>query len=150
MTIKTFNWQVWSGLLLSFLAALSYPLFFVRFPATRGFPWPILILFGVAAALLFVGLRRGFAPERRRRSKIAASIAATLGVLLIAFFIFAAFIMSRWLPASQAAPQIGQKAPEFNLADANGKMVTLSGLLSTPINGKPAKGALLIFYRGYW
>jgi hypothetical protein len=150
MTIKTFNWQVWSGLLLSFLAGLSYPLLFVKVPATRAFPWPILILFVVAAALLFVGLRRAFAPERRTRSKIAASIAATLGVAIIGLFIFSAFIMSRWLPASQAAPQIGHKAPDFNLADASGRMVTLSGLLSTPINGKPAKGALLIFYRGYW
>ena len=150
MTIKTFNWQVWSGLLLSFLAALSYPLLFVRFPATRGFPWPILILFGVAAALLFVGLRRAFAPERRRRSKIAASILATLSVAMIGVFIFAAFIMSRWLPASHGAPQIAQKAPDFTLADTSGRMVSLSELLSTPIKGAAPKGVLLIFYRGYW
>ena len=150
MTIKTFNWQVWSGLLLSFLAALSYPLLFVRFPATRGFPWPILILFGVAAALLFVGLRRAFAPERRRRSKIAASILATLSAAMIGVFIFAAFIMSRWLPASHGAPQIAQKAPDFTLADTSGRMVSLSELLSTPIKGAAPKGVLLIFYRGYW
>jgi peroxiredoxin len=54
------------------------------------------------------------------------------------------------MPAARGAPRVGQKAPEFALSDTNGKTVTLAELLSTPIKGKPAKGVLLIFYRGYW
>ena len=50
-----------------------------------------------------------------------------------------------------AAPR--NKAPEFTLADANGKATSLGELLTTPINvsntAKP-RGVLLIFYRGYW
>jgi hypothetical protein len=59
---------------------------------------------------------------------------------------------------------VGQKAPDFTLSDTNGKPVSLSELLSTPINGKTMnapvgnaqqaptspKGVLLVFYRGYW
>jgi len=62
--------------------------------------------------------------------------------------------MSRWLPTAHGAPQIGQKAPVFTLADTHGKPVSLSELLSAPINGKAPssnpRGVLLIFYRGYW
>jgi hypothetical protein len=75
---------------------------------------------------------------------------ATLGVLVMAFFIFIAFIEARRLPASAGAPQVGQKAPDFTLTDANNKPVTLAELLTQPINNKPPKGVLLIFYRGYW
>jgi len=150
MTIQRFNWQIWVGFLLSVIAFLSYPLIFVRFPVTRDFPWANLLLFGIAAALLLVGVRRAFAPERRRRSKIAGSVLATLGVLILGFFVFAILIVSRWLPVSHGAPQIGQKAPDFSLADTNSRTVSLSELLATPINGTTPKGVLLIFYRGYW
>jgi cation transport ATPase len=150
MKTERFNWQIWAGLLLSLIASVSYPLLFVRFPVTRGFPWANLLLFVLAMAVLFVGVRRAFEPGRRLRSKIAASILATLSVAIIGFFVFAAFVMSRWLPASHGAPQIAQKAPDFSLLDANSKMVSLSELLSTPIRGTAPKGVLLIFYRGYW
>ena len=150
MMIQRFNWQIWAGFLLSVIAFLSYPFIFVRFPVTRDFPWANLLLFGIAATLLLVGVRRAFAPDRRRISKIVSSILATLSVAILGFFIFAAFIMSRWLPASHGAPQIAQKAPDFSLADTNSRLVSLSELLSTPIRGTAPKGVLLIFYRGYW
>jgi peroxiredoxin len=70
--------------------------------------------------------------------------------LVLAFFIFSIFVAARWLPASHGAPQVGQKAPDFTLTDTNGKSISLAELLASPINGKAAKGALLIFYRGYW
>jgi peroxiredoxin len=48
--------------------------------------------------------------------------------------------------------QVGQKAPEFVLADANNNPVALSSLLSAAMPGSqaPPKGVLLVFYRGYW
>ena len=152
MKIQRFNWQIWAGFLLSVIAFLSYFFVFIWFPVTRDFPWANLLLFGVAATLLLVGVRRAFAPDRLRpaRSKIAASILATLSVVILGSFIFFAFIMSRWLPASHGAPEVSRKAPDFSLADTNGKPVSLSELLATPINGKTPKGVLLVFYRGYW
>jgi hypothetical protein len=152
MRIQKFNWQIWAAFLLCAFAFLSYPLLFVRWATTRDFPWANLLLFGIAVLLLVIGVRRAFGSDRAHptRSKIAASIIATLSVGLFGVFIFAAFIMARWLPPSHGAPQVGRKAPEFNLADTTGKMVSLSELLAAPINGKAPKGVLLIFYRGYW
>jgi hypothetical protein len=148
--MKKFNWPLWAGFLLTLFAFLSYPFLFIEWPITRDFPWLNLLLFAIALVLLFIGVRRAFTPERRLISKIVAPILAIVSVLVLAFFIFIALIQSRWLPASQAAPAVGQKAPEFTLTDTNGQPVTLASLLSQPINHKPPKGVLLIFYRGYW
>ena len=148
--MKRINWQLWLGFLLSVVAFLSYPLVFVNWASTRDFPWANLILFVVAALLVFMGIRRAFAPGRRRLSKIVASAVATLSVLIIVMFLFVAFVASRWLPPSTGAPQVAQKAPDFSLTDTTNKTVSLTELLSQPINGKPTRGVLLIFYRGYW
>lgn len=153
MNIRRFNWHIWAGLLLSIFAFLSYLLFFVNYPITRDFPWANLILFMIAIAFLFVGVRRAFAPDRSRIAKAGSVVIAGLGLLITALFVFTIFIAARRLPASEASPRVGNKAPEFSLVDANGKSTSLAELRSTPINvataSKP-RGVLLIFYRGYW
>jgi hypothetical protein len=141
---------IWTGLLLSVIALLSYPFFFVRFPITRDVPWVNLLLFAVAAVVVVIGLRRAFALDATRGRRISAAIGATLSLMVFALFIFGVFVFARQLPASHGAPQVGQKAPEFQLPDANGKAVALSELLSAPINGQAPRGVLLVFYRGYW
>jgi hypothetical protein len=148
--MKRINWQIWTGFDLSLTALLSYPFVFVRWAITREFPWANLIMFAIAFVLLFLGLRRAFKPGKRIVSKIVSSLAAAFGVLLLAGLLFMIFVMGSWLPASTGAPQVGQKAPDFTLADPNNKPVTLAQLLTEPINNKPPKGLLLIFYRGYW
>lgn len=145
-----FNWPVWLGLLVSVLAFISYMTFFVKFPLTRDFPWANLLLFAIAAALVIAGVRRAFAAGATRSRKIAGAIAATLSVAVFAMFVFTIFVFGRMIPASKGAPQIGQKAPQFQLADSNGKTVALAELLNAPLNGRAPKGVLLIFYRGYW
>jgi hypothetical protein len=148
--MKNFNWQLWVGFVLTIFSFLSYPFLFIDYPLLRDFPWLNLLLFAVALGLFILGLRRAFRPGRKAISKVSAVIVATLGVLAMAFFVFIAFIEARRLPASAGAPQVGQKAPAFTLTDVNNKPVALADLLSQPINNKPAKGVLLIFYRGYW
>ena len=150
MKIKRLNWLPWAGLLLSLVALFSYPFVFVRWPVTRDFPWVNLLIFAFAAVLLWFGIRRAFAAGRRWISKIAAFVVTALSVAMLGFFLFTAFVASHWLPAAHGAPQVGQKAPDFTLADINDKPVSLSEVLSTPLNGKAPKGVLLIFYRGYW
>jgi len=137
---RRFNWQLWSGLALSVVAFASYFAFFIRFPVTRDFPFPSLILFAIAIALLVIGLRRA---ERRRA---LAWIVTVLGIGVAAFFVFAVFIGSRQLPASETAIAVGAKAPDFSLLDIHRKPVALAQLLASPSN----KGVVLIFYRGYW
>jgi membrane protease YdiL (CAAX protease family) len=172
--MKRFNWQIWTGLLLSIIAFLSYPLFFVKFAITRDFPWASLLLFAVAIGLALLGLRRAWSrPKTEGEGKLRffvrrtiPTVAATLSVVILGLFIFTVFIFARWMPASQGAPHVGQKAPEFTLSDTNGKTVALAQLLSSPIGVNtaaagvaarsateaqtPPKGVLLIFYRGYW
>ena len=148
--MKKLNWPLWAGVLLTLFSFLSYSLLFIEWPITRDFPWVNLILFAVALVLLVLGLRRAFKPDKRIVTKIFSSLAGALGLLLIAGFLFLYFVQGRSLPASAAAPQVGQKGPDFTLADPNSQPTTLAQLLSQPINNKPPKGVLLIFYRGYW
>ena len=150
MNIRKFNWPILLGFVVSILSFLAYPFLFVRFPVTRDFPWANLPLFLIAIALLVIGLRRAFAPERGKASKIIASVVSLVTLAVIGLFLFVAFVASRELPASHGAPQIGQKAPDFTLTDTTGKPLALAELLSTPIKGKQPKGVLMIFYRGYW
>src|ERR1041385_5076063 len=138
--MKRMNWQIWVGFLLSLFAGFSYPFLFVRWPITREFPWVNLVLFAIAFALLFFGLRRAFKPDKSIVSKIFSSLAAAFGVILLAGLLFVVFVAGSWLPASAGAPQVGQKAPDFTLTDTNDKPVTLAQLLSDPVNNKPAKG----------
>jgi hypothetical protein len=149
--MKRLNWQIWAGFLLTLVAGFSYPFVFVRWPITREFPWANLILFAIALVLLFLGLRRAFKRDKRIVSKIFSSLAAAFGVLMLAALLFLIFVMGSWLPPSSAAPEVGQKAPDFTLIDSNDKPVALAQLLTEPsINNKPPKAVLLIFYRGYW
>lgn len=160
MNIKRFNWPIWAGFLLTLISGFSFLFFFINFPFTRDFPWLNLLLFAIALALIAVGLKRAFTvpqpaepgPKRSVLSKILASVLATLSVLMIGLFVFSVFVMSRWLPPSTGAPQVGQKAPEFTLSDMSGQQVSLSELVAAPIPGQTnaKKGVLLIFYRGYW
>lgn len=152
MTLRRLNWPLWAGFLLTLVSAFTFFGVLVWIPAQRNFPSVTLLLFLLAAVLLFLGLRRAFASDQAkpRRAKIGAVVLSGLCALMIAAFVFAFFVAARWLPASTAAPQVGQKAPEFTLADTSGKPVALAELLATPINGNPPKGVLLIFYRGYW
>jgi hypothetical protein len=92
MKLQKFNWQIWAGFLLTIAAGFSYTLVFVWWPVTRDFPWVNLLLFGMAMVLLFVGVRRAFAPGRGAISKIGSSILAILSVGMLSLFIFGAFI----------------------------------------------------------
>ena len=152
MNLRRFNWPLWVGLLLTLGGGFSFLLVFVWIPATRDFPWANLLIFLIAVVLLIVGIRRGFASDRRRPilSKIATSLVALFSFAFIALFIFSVFVFARWLPPSKGAPQVGQKAPEFTLQDTTGTQVSLNQLLSEPVNGTAPKSVLLVFYRGYW
>src|SRR5688500_20161052 len=109
MKVRRFNWPLWLGFLLSIATFFSYFAVFVWHPVTRDFPWANLLLFLVAAVLLFLGLRRAFTSDRRR-SEILAAFVTTLGVGVIAFFLFAFFIGGRQLAAFSVAPRGGQHA----------------------------------------
>jgi hypothetical protein len=112
-------------------------------------------LFGAGAASLWAGLKRVRGRAKPFRGKIVSSILTLLSVSIFAVFCFVIFHVTRRLPAAAGSPKIGEKAPEFVLRDTHGNLVSLSTILSAPLDpSNPSrsapKGALLIFYRGYW
>jgi thiol:disulfide interchange protein len=131
------NGRLWSGLLLSVIAVVSYGVFFYRFPVTRDVPWVSFILFAIAIWLLITGFRRA-------TRKVWAGVVASIGILLCAGFILGVTIGSR-APQSPDAPRVGQKAPEFTLVDSTRHPVSLAQLLAAS-----PRGVVLVFYRGYW
>jgi hypothetical protein len=141
---RKWNWRLWVGFLLVLAGLFSFVPVFAQFPITRDFPWATLLLFAIGVVLLVVGLTRAYRQPEIYRGKVSGPILTLLGMLGIGFFCYGIFYHARQLPASTQAPHAGQKAPDFSLPDQNGKTVALADLLSS------GKGALLIFYRGYW
>jgi hypothetical protein len=149
------NWPAWAGFLLSILAFVSYFIFFARFPITRNVPWVNFLLFGAAALFCLAGLKRAFTGAGSLGGKFLSCLLALLSISILGAFSFIIFRGTRGLPASHGAPVVGQKAPTFTLRDTHGNPVSLSALLSTPLepansSGGAPQGVLLIFYRGYW
>jgi hypothetical protein len=147
---RHWNWMLWAGFALSVLAFISYFSVFVQFPWTRDFPWANLLLFGLAAGLLVVGSRRAFRLPELYRGKIFGVLLAALSVVIFGLFAFSIFVGGGRMPASTDAPRVGAKAPDFTLIDSDNKAVSLTSLLTDPLHGAAPKGALLVFYRGYW
>jgi hypothetical protein len=152
MSARLWNWRLWAGFGLSIGAFAGY-LFLVN--ETRAVFWPALLLFMVAAMLLFSGLKRRSREPELYGGKIAGSTLTTLSVLILGLFGFAVYQVSKVFPDAKNAPQIGQRAPEFSLLDASGKNFTLAQLLSAPITNsdnatRATRGVLVVFYRGYW
>jgi len=139
---RSWNWPLWVGFIVAVGGLFSYE-FFAQFPVTRDFPWANLLLFGIGAMLLLVGLFRAFGRPQLYRGKVFGSIFTAIAVFLFAFFAYEIFYVLKQVPLSAQAPRVGEKAPDFSLSDQNGKSVSLTDLISP-------NGAILIFYRGHW
>jgi hypothetical protein len=151
----SWKWPAWAGFLLSVLAFVSYFIVFARFPITRNVPWVNFLLFGAAGLLFLTGLKRAFTTAGSLGGKFVSCMLALLSISILAAFSLIIFRGTRGLPASHGSPMAGQKAPDFTLRDAHGNSVSLSALLSTPLEpANPSEdgphGVLLVFYRGYW
>jgi hypothetical protein len=157
---RSWNPRMWIGFALCLAAIVSYPTVFARYPLTRDFPWVTLLLIASGLFLAMRGLTLAFQRPDLHRGKIGGSIVGVLTVLLVAFFLVEIFYVSRRIPASHGAPQVGETAPDFTLPDSQGNSVTLSSLLNSSFSAddQPTTGVtsgktaavVLIFYRGYW
>jgi TM2 domain-containing membrane protein YozV len=166
-TARQRNWAPWIGLLLAVAAMFSNAGFFLGFPG-RATAWLGVVLAVAAVVCAVIGTMRVFRQPQIYRGKVSSSILGVLSLLICGLVAFAS-ISSRALPSSAAAPQVGQKVPDFTLADTNGNKVSLGELLgkagSTSASANatasqavpagmstatPPKAVLLVFYRGYW
>jgi heme A synthase len=151
---REWNWRMLSGFLLALATIPTYVLFFARYPITRNVPWASWLMLITAGWLLYAGVRRAFAKLDVCRGRIVGPILAVLSLGAAGLFAYATLYASRQLPLALGAPRVGDKAPEFTLADTSRKMTALSTLLSEPMPGmepgRKTRGVLLIFYRGYW
>ena len=150
VTKRGSNAPLWLGFLIVVFAFLSYIPIFARYPSTRDMPWANFLIFAIGLLLLFMGLRRAFTEPTVYRGKIAGPILTTLSLAALVFFCLTIFSLGKQLPPSTQGPKVGQKAPDFALADTNGRTVSLATLLSTPDASRPTNGVVLVFYRGYW
>jgi NADH:ubiquinone oxidoreductase subunit 6 (subunit J) len=154
MTNQRSNGSLWLGALFLVLAFVlgSLP-FFAQVPGQKALPWLNLLLGAVAVAFFIRGLLLAKRKPALYRGKAAGWILTVLSSLLFLFSLFA-YYASRHIPDANAAPQVGQKAPDFELKDTSGQSVSLAQLLASSANpGKTSsqpKAVLLVFYRGYW
>jgi len=119
------NWAPWLALLLAVAAVLSNAGFFVSIPLQGGLVWVGLALAIAALVYAVMGVARAFRQPQVYGGKVSSSILSVVALLLCAFVGFA-FFGARALPASAGAPQVGQKAPDFTLADQDGNDVALA------------------------
>jgi hypothetical protein len=169
LTERRRNWAPWLGLLLAVAAILSNAGFYLGLPGERAIPWLSLALAIAALVCAVIGVMRAFRQSIAYGGKVSSSILGVVSLLICGLAAFT-FVLSHDLPASSGAPQAGQKAPDFTLADTNGNKVSLGQLLGTgdgsapavtsTVGGSPAivsanavvapRAVLLVFYRGYW
>jgi hypothetical protein len=138
------NILLWTGFVVVLLAVGTYIPIFAVFDVTRDVPWVNYLLFLAGGVFLTIGLQRAFRQPELYRGKVLGSILAGLSLLLFVLFCFVIFYVAKAIPASVEAVRVGQAAPDFTLANWDGKQVSLSDQL------KNNRAVVLIFYRGYW
>lgn len=141
---RRWNSALWIGFGLVLVGFASYIPVFTPFPITRDIPWVNYLLLLAGAVFLAIGLKRAYGDPEHYRGRISGPILSGISALAIGIFFLGTLYFSRQIPRSTGAPQVGQAAPPFVLASADGKQVSLADLL------KDHRGAVLIFYRGYW
>ena len=147
---RRWNAWIWIGFLIVLAGPISYFLVFIRWPVTRDVPWVPLLFFVAGLTAIAAGVRRARREPAVWRGRVAGPVLLALGVFVAGFFSYGMFYEVRRLPPSTGAPRVGQRAPDFTLTDQNGRTVALAQLLASAPGGTPARGVVLIFYRGYW
>jgi hypothetical protein len=122
------NWAPWIALLCAVAAMLSNAAFFLGLPGPKLIAWLGVALAIAALVCAVIGVMRAFRQPQVYGGKVSSSILGVVSLLICGLVAFAA-IHSRDLPSSAAAPQVGQKVPDFTLADTSGNKVSLGQLL---------------------
>ena len=96
----------------------------------------------IGVALTVLGARRAFSPLRPRRGKILGVLSLLFSVFVAGVFLLYVFRFSYILPGAHGVQQKLTAAPEFALADQDGRQVRLAD--------HRGRKVVLVFYRGHW
>ena len=121
------NWAAWFGLLFAVAAVLSNATFFFGPPAPKLIAWLGVVLVIAAVVCAVIGILRAFSQPQVYRGKVSSSILGVVSLLLCGL-VAVASVTSRALPVATNAPQVGQKVPDFTLADTSGNKVSLGSV----------------------
>lgn len=152
------NVAPWWGLLFAIGAIGCNAAFFARPPLQGTLPWLSLLFVVLALIFLVTGLRRAFGQGHVYRGKVLSVVLTVIALIPVGLAAFVS-VTARRLPSSTAAPQVGQKVPDFTLSDTLGRPVSLDQLFAPASSSSSSasssesqapKAVLLIFYRGYW
>ncbi len=140
------NGAAWLGIGLGLLGVAGYFAWITlalepRMPVLRDTAVVNLVLVGLGLGFSVIGIRRAFGRAATHRGRVLAPVLGALNVGLAVLFGLMLFHFSE-LPVAAAAPQVGQTAPDFTLADQSGAPFQLAALRG--------KNVLLVFYRGHW
>jgi hypothetical protein len=83
------NW--WAGFLTTLVEFLSYPLLFARFPITRDVPWVNFLLFVIALAFFYRGVKQTSCRSTSWRSGIVKTVLLVVSLAAIGLFCFMIF-----------------------------------------------------------
>ena len=152
------NVATWWGLLFAIVALGCNGAFFLNLPFQGAVAWLSLLFAIVALTLLAMGLRLAIVYPKIYRRRALTVIVTAIAIIPAGLSVLG-FVATRKLPSATAAPQVGQRVPDFTLADTSGRPVSLDQLLAASSAVSPGelsfesrapKAVLLIFYRGYW
>src|ERR1041385_8420972 len=137
------NWAAWIALLLALVALLSNAGLFLGPPAPRLIVW-LGVVFTIAAIVCAViGIMRASRQPQVYGGQVSSFVLGVLSLLICALVALAS-ITSRALPAATNAPQVGQKVPDFTLADTNGNKISLDLLLGKAGPSVPASSPIAV------
>ena len=131
----------WLAPAIAFVGFISYFTVFVWFPPLRDVPWVNVPMVLLGVLLGVVGLLGGWKGSgwRRRSLYLGGALASVLIAGLLCLYIYS---ISYQMPPISSVTENLEKAPEFSLSDADGKMVALSDYRG--------KKVIISFYRGFW
>jgi len=133
---------IWAAPIVVFAGAVSYFLFFVRFPDLRDVPWVNAPWVGLGLVWAvwsgWTWLRQG--PGIWRRVAAGGSVLFSLAVG--GLFLWYVFVFSYDVPTGRPDTLAMEAAPDFSLPDQDGREVHL--------NDFQGRKVVLVFYRGHW
>jgi hypothetical protein len=142
LRVRFRNHLLWLGPLVTLAGALSYFLYFARFPVLRDFPWVNLPLVLCGLALSAVGLWRAVRERARRSSRILGGIGLAVSAGVALLFNLYVFFISYAMPGTSDVTRALERAPSFRLTDQDGRSVALEDYRGRKL--------VVVFFRGFW